>query len=130
MKRRLLSIVTFVALFAAGTGYAEEAATKTYPGPQEGAPNIYKQILDNEAVRVSEIKFASGEKAAMHTHPWPHVIYILDPGQLTITKLDGTSAVLDGKAGDVMYMGIETHEAVNTGTTTLRATVTEIKQAA
>jgi beta-alanine degradation protein BauB len=127
MIRRLLFVLSFFSLALPVSVFAEEAAATTYPGPQEAAANVYKQLFDNEAVRVSEIKFAPGDKAPMHTHPWPHVVYILDPGQLTITKLDGTSSVVDGKAGDVMYMGAETHEAVNTGTTTLRATITEIK---
>ncbi len=91
------------------------------------APNIYKQLLDNDRVRVSEIKFNPGDKAAMHTHPYPHVVYILEGGQLTITHLDGTSVVMDAKAGDTLWMGAETHEALNTGTTVLRGTVTEIK---
>lgn len=103
------------------------AAEKTYPGPQAGAPNVYKQLFDNDRVRVSEIKFNPGEKAAMHTHPYPHVVYIIEGGQLTITKSDGTSTVVNGKAGDVMWMDAETHEGVNTGTTVIRGTVTEIK---
>lgn len=103
------------------------AAEKTYPGPQEAAGNVYHQIFDNEKVRVSEITFKPGDKAAMHTHPWPHAIYVIEPGTLTITHPDGTSQTVSAKAGEVLWMGAETHEAVNTGTTTLRATVTEIK---
>ena len=103
------------------------AADQVYPGPQEGAPNIYHQIFDNERARVSEIKFNPGDKAAMHTHPYDHVLYILEGGTLTLSYPDGTSKVVTAKAGDVMFMGKETHSAVNTGTTTVRATVTEIK---
>ena len=111
-------------MLGSGSAFAEE---KIYPSPQEGAPNIYKQLFDNDRVRVSEIKFNPGDKAAMHTHPYPHVVYILEGGQLTITHPDGTSAVVDAKTGDVLWMDPETHEAVNTGTAVLRGTVTEIK---
>ncbi len=123
--KRFASI--FAGIFMLCSVSAFSAETKTYPGPQEGAPNVYKQLFDNERVRVSEIKFGLGEKAAMHTHPYPHAVYIIEGGELTITHLDGTSAVVKAKAGDVLWMGAETHEAVNTGTTVVRGTVTEIK---
>ena len=123
MKRFILMLSVLVALFSI-PAFAED---KIYPGPQEGAPNIYKQVFDNDRVRVSEIKFEPGEKAAMHTHPYVHVVYILEGGELTITHPDGTSAVVTAKAGDVFWFPAETHEAVNTGKTVVRATVTEIK---
>ena len=121
--RRLLFVL---ALLSAGTLTAQ-AADKVYPGPQEGAPNIYHQIFDNDKIRVSEITFKPGDKAAMHTHPYSHAVYVIEPGTLTLSYPDGTSKEVSAKAGDVLWMGPETHEAVNTGTTVLRATVTEIK---
>ena len=122
--KRLSLIVALTVILCSSHAFAEE---KTYPGPQEGAPNIYKQLFDNERVRVSEIKFNSGEKAAMHTHSYPHVVYLIEGGQLTLTHTDGTSSVANAKAGDVLWMPAETHEAVNTGTTVVRGTVTELK---
>lgn len=124
--KRLAFIFAIIGLFCAMPAIAEDAVK--YPGPQEGAPNVYKQVFDNESVRVSEIKFNPGDKANMHTHPYPHVVYIIEGGELTLTHPDGTSAVVKAKAGDAMWMGAETHEAVNTGTTVLRGTVTEIKK--
>ena len=121
--KRLMLVFAFL-LACSGLARAEE---KVYPGPQEGAPNVYHQIFDNEKIRISEITFKPGDKAAMHTHPWPHAVYVIEPGTLTISHPDGTSETVSAKAGEVLWMGAETHEAVNTGTTTLRATVTEIK---
>ncbi len=63
----------------------------------------------------------------MHTHAYPHVVYVIEGGQLTITHPDGSSKVVNAKPGEVIWLGVETHEAQNTGTTTLRATITEIK---
>ena len=122
--KRFIPVVVLLAAFFSSQAFAEE---KIYPGPQEAAPNVYKQVLDNEKVRVSEITFEPGAKAAMHTHPWPHVVYILEGGELTLTHPDGTSTVAAAKTGDVLWFPAETHEAVNTGKTTVRGTVTEIK---
>ncbi len=121
--KRLILLVAFTLLCTPVR--AEEA--QTYPSPQEAAPTVYKQLFDNDRVRVSEIQFEVGEKAPMHSHPYPHVIYVLEGGELTITPLGGAPVVAKANAGDVLYMGVETHEAVNTGTTVFRATVTEIK---
>lgn len=123
--KRLTMIVALALLFASNFVFASDE--QKYPGPQEAAANVYKQVFDNERVRVSEIKFNPGESAAMHTHPYPHVVYIVDGGQLTISYTDGHSIVVDAEAGDAMWMGAETHTAVNTGKTVLRGTVTEIK---
>lgn len=123
MKRSTLGLFLLSLIFSV-SAFAEE---KIYPSPQEAAPNVYTQLFDNESVRVSEIKFNPGDKAPMHTHPFAHVLYVLEGGQLTLSHLDGTSAVVNAEAGQVMYMGPESHEAVNTGTTVVRATVTELK---
>ena len=63
----------------------------------------------------------------MHTHAYPHAVYVLEGGTLTLSHPDGSSAVVNAKAGEVLWLEPETHEAVNTGTTVVRATVTEIK---
>jgi quercetin dioxygenase-like cupin family protein len=103
------------------------AAWADYPGPHEAGPNVYKQLFENDRVRISEIDFDPGEAIPMHHHAYGHSVYILEAGQLTITKPDGSSSVVDAKAGDVMWMGIEDHAARNTGPTRLRGLVTEIK---
>ena len=122
MKRFFL-VLAMVLVFTA-PAFAEG---KTYPGPQEAAPNVYKQIFDNERVRVSEITFKPGDKAAMHTHPYVHFVYVIEGGQLTLSHPDGTSQVVEAQPGQVMWMSAETHEAVNTGTTEVKGLVTELK---
>jgi quercetin dioxygenase-like cupin family protein len=123
MKRYLMIVAMLVAVLAV-PALAEE---KTYPGPQEAAPNIYHQIFDNDRVRVSEITFKPGDKAAMHTHPYVHFVYVMEGGTLTLSHPDGTFAAVTAKAGEVLWMSAETHEAVNTGTTVVRGLVTELK---
>jgi beta-alanine degradation protein BauB len=116
-------MVLGLALSVISTG----AFAAEYPGPHEAGPNIYRLISENDEVRVSEIKFGPGETIPMHHHSYGHSLYVVEGGQLTITKPDGTSAVVDAKAGDVMWMGVEDHSAVNTGTSTVRIIITEVK---
>lgn len=125
MKRMAL-VITAVMVLLGGSGLA--LAEEAYPGPHEAGPNIYKKLFENERARISEIKFEPGESIPMHHHAYDHSIYILEAGQLTITKPDGTSSVVDAKVEDVMWMGIEDHAAKNTGSTVLRGLVTEIKR--
>ncbi len=123
-----MKILRVLMVAAVCGGFASAAFAETYPWPHEAGPTIYKKLFENDEVRVSEIKFNPGEKIAMHHHDCGHSIYILEAGQLTISHPDGTSAVVDGKAGDVMWMGAEDHAAQNTGATTLRALITEVKK--
>ncbi len=129
--KRVLSLMV-VLLMAASAGFAEEAVVSqasgsAYPGPHEAGPSIYTKIFENDAVRVSEIKFNPGDQIPMHHHSYGHSLYILEGGQLTITAPDGKATVLDATAGQVMWMGVEDHSAKNTGTTTVRVLITEVK---
>ncbi len=96
--------------------------------PLKAAPNVYQKVLlENENVRVMEIEFEPGESAATHSHP-KHFAYVTQGGQLTITGADGKAQVADLKAGDVMWMDAVTHSGKNTGTTVIKAIVTELKK--
>jgi beta-alanine degradation protein BauB len=123
MRSSSLFILSLALL--AAPAFAEDAPA--YPNPQDGAPGVYKQLFDNERVRVSEITFKPGDKAPMHTHAYDHAVYVIEGGSLTLTKPDGSSSVATVEAGQVVWFPAETHEAVNTGTTTVRGTVTELK---
>ena len=123
MKRYFFILTALLFTFSA-SAFAEE---KIYPGPQEAAPNVYKKLFDNESVLISEITFKPGDKAPMHTHPYKHSVYIIEGGELTLSRPGGTSAVATAKAGDVLWFPAETHEALNTGITTVRGVITEIK---
>ena len=122
MKALQILVLAFVC--SVSTAWAAE----TYPGPHEAGPNIYHKIFENDEVRVSEVTFKAGESIPMHHHSYGHCLYVLEAGQLTISHPDGTSVVMDAKAGDVMWMGTEDHAAQNTGTTTVKVLVTEVKK--
>ena len=95
--------------------------------PLEVAPDMYKLVYENDQVRVMQVSFKVGEKIAEHSHP-DHFVYVLEGGNLKITKADGTVTDAALKVGDVIWINAEAHSAVNTGTTPVRLLVTELKK--
>ena len=97
--------------------------------PTKVGPNIYKSILENEHVRVCEIHFKPGDKVGMHSHP-DHLVYILEAGKLKLGYPDGSTKDLEGKAGDVIWIKAESHQAENVGKADVRAIVVELRDPA
>lgn len=97
--------------------------------PIKVAPNVYKKVLlENDKVRVLEVVFAPGTSTAWHSHP-NHSVYALTSGKIQITDKGKPATTIDVKMGTAMYLPAVTHMAKNTGTTTLKLIVTEIKPA-
>lgn len=109
----LFSFVFVSSVFAAGD-------------PIQVAPTMYKLLFENDRVRQMEVTFKPGEKIGEHSHP-DHFVTVLDPGKIKISKPDGTSTEVNLTAAQVMWIPAETHWAENTGTTTFRLLVTELK---
>lgn len=98
--------------------------------PCKVASNVYKKvILNNDKVRVIQIEFAPGEIAPWHNHP-NHVGYALTAGKLELTSRGKKPMVAEFKEGDAFYFPAVTHMAKNTGTTTVKMVVTELKSSA
>jgi quercetin dioxygenase-like cupin family protein len=95
--------------------------------PLQVAPTMYKLLFENNRTRVMEVTFKAGEKIAKHSHP-DHMVYVVEGGKLKISKPDGTSGDNDLKQGQVVWIPAETHWAENTGATTVRLLVTELKE--
>ena len=103
------------------------AVTVKAQDPLTVGPDIYKLLFENERVRAMEVKFNPGDSIGAHSHP-DHFVYVIDPGMIRISHPDGSFMDVEGKAGDVFWMNAETHSAVNTGTTTMRLLVVELKE--
>ena len=91
------------------------------------APNVYKLIMENDRVRVFNVRFKPGEKAAMHTHP-DHIVYTLNDGKLRLTPLKGKTQEMDLKAGQTIWMNATSHTAENLGKTDLHFLAVELKE--
>jgi quercetin dioxygenase-like cupin family protein len=97
--------------------------------PAVVAPNIYKVLLDNERVRISEVKFKPGDKVGTHSHP-DHAIYVMSAGTLQMIGADGKKKDVTVKVGDVIWAPAETHQTNNLGTTEVDLLVVELKEPA
>jgi beta-alanine degradation protein BauB len=106
---------------------AEKSKIAAFPDPTKVASDVYKLVLDNERVRVFDVRFKPGQKAMMHSHP-DHVIYVLSDYTLDLKLPDGSSQKVPLKAGQAIFMSAGPHAAENIGKTEGHALVVELKE--
>jgi len=82
--------------------------------------------LENPRVRVLEATLKPGDKEQTHSHP-AYVIYVIAGGKFRNHATDGTTTDGEFKTGDVIYREPLTHWAENTGNTTIRLVLVELK---
>ncbi len=97
--------------------------------PAQVGPTIYKQLSENERIRVFEVTFKPKAEIGLHSHP-DHALYILSGGKLRVTAADGQATDLDLVAGQTVFLSAQTHSAKNVGKSTIRVLVTELKESA
>jgi quercetin dioxygenase-like cupin family protein len=94
----------------------------------KAAANAYKLLMENEKVRVLDIRLKPGEKAPMHNHPSSHVVYVMNYAKFKLTFPDGKTGEFDLKAGQTLWLEAGSHETENIGTTDGHNLVVEIKK--
>jgi quercetin dioxygenase-like cupin family protein len=94
--------------------------------PVKVAPSIFRVLLENTRVRVLQEWLRPGEKEPMHSHPRA-VRYALNSFKGKSTSLSGKVTEFSAKAGQVDWSEPETHAVENTGRTTIRAIIVELK---
>ncbi len=90
------------------------------------APHVYTVLLENERVRLLEVRLKPGASSAMHSHP-AYVIYGLEGGKVRFNSPSGETAEIEIKAGDVMWREPEEHAVDNIGSTEAHALLFELK---
>ena len=90
------------------------------------APKNVKVLLENNRVRVLEVRIKPGEKIPMHSHP-AHITYALSDAKGQYTAPDGSSTVSEAKTNSVFWSEPVTHSSVNVGNTEIHAIVVELK---
>jgi quercetin dioxygenase-like cupin family protein len=84
-------------------------------------------LLENDRVRVQEHYLKPGQKIAMHSHP-DKVIYAINDWKVRETLADGTTRVVEGKAGEAKWGKATQHAVENIGTSDVRNIVIELKE--
>ena len=96
--------------------------------PEEVSPDVYKVLLDNEEVKVTEVTFKPGQGDEMHQHGVMS-IYGIRGGKLQNTSLDGTVREMEVADGFVGHRNtVTTHQMKNIGDTTVKVILVEHKK--
>ena len=90
------------------------------------APHLYKVLLENDRVRVLEVRARPGAKTATHTHPSQVAVAISD-GKYRFTSPDGQSMEVELKAGQAVYLDPVEHTTEIIGTREAHVLLIELK---
>jgi beta-alanine degradation protein BauB len=104
----------------------EHTTTPAGQDPVKLAPDIYKVLLENERVRVLDIRMKPGDHSPMHSHP-NYLAYVLTDGKVRFTAPDGTSEEVEFKASQPTWREAESHEVENIGSSELHLLNIELK---
>jgi beta-alanine degradation protein BauB len=96
------------------------------PNIAEVMPSGAAVRLDNERVRVVDLRMGPGAKAPMHAHP-DLVLYVAGGGKDRWTLPDGAVTENEYHPGDVLFVKALSHEVENIGDTEIHLIVVELK---
>ena len=91
------------------------------------APDSYKVVLENDAVRVLEVRIKQGAKAEMHSHPGSVAICLNDQ-RLKFTFPNGKTEKADLERGQTVWLDGLSHAVQNVGTEDVSSVVVELKK--
>ncbi len=90
--------------------------------------NIGTGVLqETDRVKVWELKLEPGESSEWHAHQNLYVFVVVEGGRLHAEYADGGSGESDSRPGDYSINQPSTHRVTNTGSTTYRNIIVEIK---
>ena len=95
--------------------------------PVKVAPEVYKVLLENDRVRVLEVRMKQGAKAEMHSHP-DCVIHSLTDSKVKFTFPGGKSDSVDLKMGQTMWIDALSHSVENPGGSEAHVVLVELKK--
>jgi quercetin dioxygenase-like cupin family protein len=87
---------------------------------------MYKVVLENDRVRVLEVRGKPGDQVDMHSHP-PTVIVPIAGTQLRVRLPDGETREGELKTNDVRYLEAIEHATEIVGPEDLHMLVIELK---
>lgn len=125
MKRSAVLAAAFSLLIASGLAAPPASAQD----PVKVAPSTYKVLLENDHVRVLDVRLKRGKKSPMHSHP-TYIAYMLADIQVRFTGPDGKTADVETPEGQAVWRDAETHSAENIGSSELHVLNFELKDPA
>jgi hypothetical protein len=95
---------------------------------QQAAPDVVtKPLLDNDDVRVLDMRLSPGARTATLSHP-NRFIYALSDGALVFTPPGRTSYELSFQAGEVLWLPAQATATANEGSKEVHVVVVELKR--
>jgi quercetin dioxygenase-like cupin family protein len=131
-SRAAFSISTFLLLIVQIGGC--NVGTKQPPEvtPQQRAPSGASSrvvLLENEQVLVVESTYPVRGGVPMHTHRFPHVLYVIEGGVVEAAAPGGAVEMAELSAGQAYWRPAQTHASRNIGPTPVRIVEIEVKGA-
>jgi quercetin dioxygenase-like cupin family protein len=83
--------------------------------PVKAAPATHKVLLENDQIRVLDIRVPAHGRALMHSHPTGYVEVAMSDCRVRFTFPGGKSSERVLHAGDVVWSDPVTHSAENLG---------------
>jgi len=87
----------------------------------------YKLLMENEKVRVMEMRLKPGQKSPMHNHPSSHIVYVFKDAKFKLRSPDEKIAEFELKSGQTLWIEAGPHETENIGSTEGHNLIIEIK---
>ena len=91
-------------------------------------PEQAQVLLENERVRVLDVRIGVGQKQALHSHP-DHLVYPLSAYQVKHIAADGSTTIGKRLPGEVVWIPAESHAGENIGDTEIHVLIVELKEA-
>ena len=80
------------------------------PDSTEVDPMGHKVVLENEHVRILEVRNAEGAVIPHHSHP-PRLVVAIGPYRIQSTRADGEVTTIDRRPGEATWVEAEEHSA-------------------
>jgi len=91
------------------------------------ASDSYKVVLENDEVRVLEVRIKQGAKVEIHSHP-KSVAISLNDQRLRFTFPNGKTEDADLKRGQTVWLDGISHAVENVGSEDVSSVVVELKK--
>lgn len=117
----------FISVLFATLALVLTPMTTTGQDPVKVAPDAYTVRLENDYVRVLEVRLKPGEKSPMHSYP-AFVVYNFNASKVKFITPDERSKEVGMKAGEAAWSEGVTHAVENIGTTEAHVLNIELKE--